>query len=367
MPVEVQELPCREGHIGLLTLNAPDTLNALTEEMIVQAQEALDAWAEDDRICLVVLRGAGDRAFCAGGNIRTLYDALKGQGDAEAPARFFTREYRLDFSVHRFPKPVIGLAHGIVMGGGLGLLSACRYRLITPDVTLAMPEISIGLFPDVGASWFLNRLPGRLGLFMGLTGARLNVSDALRVSLADLVIEPAQTDTLLSRLQDERWTGEAAADDNRLFRLLSQIEALDYRSLAAGHLEQHEQTIARLSAGDELPAVVDQLLSSGNEDPWWQACQHTLRQGSPVTAWLVWHQLQKGQQMSLKDIFRMELAMAQECTRRPDLAEGIRALLVDRDRSPVWSYPSVADVPEDVIERHFQPVWDDTDDPMGLD
>lgn len=367
MPVEVQELPCREGHIGLLTLNSPDTLNALTEEMIIQAQEALDAWAEDDRICLVVLRGAGDRAFCAGGNIRTLYDALKGQGDAEAPARFFTREYRLDYSVHRFPKPVIGVVHGIVMGGGLGLLSACRYRLVTPDVTLAMPEISIGLFPDVGASWFLNRLPGRLGLFMGLTGARLNVSDTLRVGLADLVIEPEQASALLSRLQEERWTGEAAADDNRLFRLLSQIEALDYRSLAAGHLEQHEQTIARLSAGDELPAVVDQLLSARNEDPWWQACQQTLRQGSPVTAWLVWHQLQKGQQMSLKDIFRMELAMAQECTRRPDLVEGIRALLVDKDRSPVWSYPSVADVPEDVIERHFQPVWDDTDDPMGLD
>ncbi|WP_342631342.1 enoyl-CoA hydratase/isomerase family protein [Marinobacter alkaliphilus] len=367
MPVEVQELPCREGHIGLLTLNSPDTLNALTEEMIIQAQEALDAWAEDDRICLVVLRGAGDRAFCAGGNIRTLYDALKGQGDAEAPARFFTREYRLDYSVHRFPKPVIGLAHGIVMGGGLGLLSACRYRLVTPDVTLAMPEISIGLFPDVGASWFLNRLPGRLGLFMGLTGARLNVSDALRVGLADLVIEPAQTDTLLSRLQDERWTGEAAADDNRLFRLLNQLEALDYRGLATGHLEQHEQTIARLSAGDELPVVVDQLLASGSDDPWWQACQKTLRHGCPVTAWLVWNQLRKAQQMSLKDVFRMELAMAQECTRQPDLVEGIRALLVDKDRSPIWSYPSVADVPEDVIERHFQPEWDDTDDPMGLD
>lgn len=367
MPVEVQELACREGHIGLLTLNAPNTLNALTEDMVVQAQEALDQWATDSRICLVVLRGAGERGFCAGGNIRSLYDGLRGQGDTEAPARFFTREYRLNFSLYRFPKPVVGIGHGVVMGGGLGLLSACRYRLVTPDVILAMPEISIGLFPDVGASWFLNRLPGRLGLFMGLTGARLNVSDALRVGLADLVIEPSQTETLLRRLQDERWTGAQAADDNRLFRLLSQLDALDYRALAPGHLEKHEQTIARLSAGDELPDVIDQLLNSEGDDPWWQTCLQTLRQGCPVTAWLIWNQLRKGQQMSLKDVFRMELSMAMECTRRPDLAEGIRALLIDKDRSPVWSYPAVTDVPQDVVEAHFQPVWDDSDDPMALD
>ena len=367
MPVEVQELACREGHIGLLTLNSPKTLNALTEDMVNQAQHALEQWAEDSRICLVVLRGSGDRAFCAGGNIKALYDGLTGKVDTEAPGRFFTAEYRLNYSLHRFPKPVVGVARGIVMGGGLGLLSACRYRLVTPDVTLAMPEISIGLFPDVGASWFLNRLPGRLGLFMGLTGARLNVADSLRVGLADMVIEPGQIDILLAKLQDERWRGEPAADDNRLFRLLHQMEALDYRALAPGHLEQHEQTIAKLTSGTELPAIVGQLLAAESDDPWWQNCTQTLRQGCPVTAWLIWNQLRKGQQMSLKDVFRMELAMALECTRRPDLAEGIRALLVDKDQSPDWSYPTVADVPEAIVEQHFQPEWDDLTDPMGLD
>ena len=367
MPVEVQELACREGHIGLLTLNSPKTLNALTEDMVNQAQHALDQWADDSRICLVVLRGSGDRAFCAGGNIKALYDGVTSKGDTEAPGRFFTAEYRLNYSLHRFPKPVVGVARGIVMGGGLGLLSACRYRLVTPDVTLAMPEISIGLFPDVGASWFLNRLPGRLGLFMGLTGARLNVADALRVGLADMVIEPGQIDILLTKLQDERWRGEPAADDNRLFRLLHQIDALDYRALAPGHLEQHEQTIAKLTSGTELPAIIGQLLGSESDDPWWKNCIQTLRRGSPVTAWLIWNQLRKGQQMSLKDIFRMELAMALECTRRPDLAEGIRALLVDKDQSPDWSYPNVAGVPDKVVEQHFQPEWDDLTDPMGLD
>lgn len=202
---------------------------------------------------------------------------------------------------------------------------------------------------------------------MGLTGAHLNAADALRVGLADMIIEPDHIDVLLQKLQEEYWRGEPAADDNRLFRLLNQVEAVDYRALPPGHLEQHEQHIAKLTAGTELPAVVEQLLGSDNNDPWWQGCIQSLRNGSPVTAWLIWHQLQKGQQMSLKDVFRMELAMALECVRRPDLAEGIRALMVDKDQTPVWSYPSVAEVPVEVVEQHFQPEWDDQTDPMGLE
>ncbi|TNE77368.1 MAG: enoyl-CoA hydratase/isomerase family protein [Gammaproteobacteria bacterium] len=366
MSIEVQELACREGHIGLLTLDSPKTLNALTESMVSDAQDALDRWAEDDRICLVVLQGRGEKAFCAGGNIRQMYGAMTGDGDTEAPDRFFTREYRLDYTLHGFPKPVLGIAHGVVMGGGMGLLAGCRYRLVTPDITMAMPEISIGLFPDVGASWFLNRLPGRIGLFMGLTGARLNVTDAIRIGLADMVLLPEDRDALLAQLQEQRWTGEAAADDNRLFRLLNQMHSPDYRSLETSHLAQHEQQIARLSAGDDLSVIVDQLLSADISSPWWQACMDSLRSGCPVTAWLVWTQLKKAQQMSLKDVFRMELAMARECVRRPDLAEGIRARLVDKDQNPAWSYNSVADVPADVIEAHFQPEWDDETDPMQL-
>ena len=369
MSVDTQELPCQEGHIGLLTLNAPDTINALTEAMVEQAQDALERWADDDRICLVLLQGAGDRGFCAGGNVRKLYEAMTATGDTgdtDAPARFFTREYRLDYCLHRFPKPVVGIGHGVVMGGGLGLLSACRYRLVTPDLALAMPEIAIGLFPDVGASWFLNRLPGRLGLFMGLTGARLNVTDALRVGLADMALLPEDRPALIDQLQAQRWTGEPPADDNRLFRLLNQIHGPDYRALPTSHLEQHEQTIARLSAGDHLPEIVDRLLTSDLDSDWWQACIETLRGGCPVSAWLVWTQLKKAQQMSLKDVFRMELAMARECSRRPDLAEGIRARLVDKDQTPSWSYASVAEVPETVVAGHFRPEWDDSNDPMQL-
>jgi enoyl-CoA hydratase/carnithine racemase len=366
MSILVEELACQQGSIGLITLNSPKTLNALSGSMIDQIQQTLDGWAESPDICMVILRGAGDRGFCAGGNIRELYEALSDSGDSAKAADYFVREYRLVYTVHRFPMPVITLAHGAVMGGGLGLLTASRYRLVMPDTVVAMPEISIGLFPDVGASWFLNRLPGRLGLFMGLTGARLNVSDVMRVGLADMALLPNQAEELVARLQQERWTGESAVDDNRLFRLVKQLEHPDYRALPESQLARHEQTISALSAGDKLPDVVDQLLAAEETSDWWKAAMDNLRGGCPVTAWLVWTQLKKGRQMSLKDIFRMELAMASRCTQRPDLREGIRARLIDKDQSPSWSFSSVAEVPEDVVASHFSPELDDTNDPMGL-
>ncbi|NMT62533.1 enoyl-CoA hydratase/isomerase family protein [Marinobacter orientalis] len=367
MPIHVQELECREGNIGLITLNSPATLNALSSSMISDIEAVLGQWADADHISLVIFRGAGDRAFCAGGDIRELYDVLSANSDPDIPAGFFVNEYRMDYNIHCFPKPVIAIGHGVVMGGGLGIFSACRYRLVTPDVKLAMPENTIGLFPDVGASWFLNRLPGRIGLFMGLTGARLNVSDALRVGLADMAILTDHIDPLIERLQQERWTGEAAADDNRLFRLIKQLEHPDYRALPASELARHEQSIARLSAGDELPDIVDNLLAADVDTRWWRDCMDSLGKGCPVSAWLVWTQLKKAQQKSLKDVFRMELSMTTRCIKRPDLREGIRARLIEKDNTPQWSFKTVAEVPASVIEEHFLPELDDSNDPMGLD
>ncbi|WP_100637937.1 enoyl-CoA hydratase/isomerase family protein [Marinobacter salexigens] len=367
MSVEVQELPCRKGHIGLLTLNSPTTLNALTEDMIVTIRSTLRRWADDERICVVLIRGSGAKSFCAGGDVRDLYRSLTGASRPEAAFSVFRHEYELDYTLHRFPKPVVGIGHGIIMGGGLGLFSACRYRLLTPDAILAMPEITIGLFPDVGASWFLNRLPGRLGLFMGLTGARLNVADALRVGLADIALPDNHHECLLSRLQEERWSGRVASDDNQLFQLLSQLETPDYSALPTSHLELHERDIARLCAGSSLPEIIDRLLAARVDTEWWQACIKTLKEGCPVSAWLIWNQLKKAQQMTLKDVFRMELAMVWECVRRPDLAEGIRARLIDRDQTPQWSFASIKEVPQAVIDAHFLPVWDDQTDPMQLE
>ncbi|SDW00235.1 enoyl-CoA hydratase/isomerase family protein [Marinobacter mobilis] len=367
MPILVNELACQQGVIGHITLDSPATLNALSEDMITDMQAALDQWRDDDRICLVVLDANGDRAFCAGGDIVALYQSMTGSGDATAAPRFFAREYQLIHHLHCYPKPVVGLAQRVVMGGGMGLLSACRYRLVTPDLMMAMPEITIGLYPDVGASWFLNRLPAGLGLFLGLTGARLNASDALRVGLADMAVHTDGRAPLLTQLQSQSWTGSVAADDNRLYRLLNQLDAPSPEQLPASQLADYEQTIAQLCRKGTLPEVVGRLLSHPDGDDWWRSCIQNLRCGCPVTAWLVSEQLKRAQQMSLKDIVEMELAMAQECVRRPDLREGIRARLIDRDQKPVWSYPRVEDVPAEVIAAHFVPGWADDNPPMTLD
>ncbi|SFR81078.1 Enoyl-CoA hydratase/carnithine racemase [Marinobacter daqiaonensis] len=365
MSIQTQELPCRGGKLGIITLDSPDTLNALSASMFTAMQVQLDQWAQDDDLCLVLLNANGSRGFSAGGDIRELYESLRKNPGAETVTSIFAREYRVDYTLHTFPKPVATLAHGITMGGGMGLLQASRYRLVTPNAQLAMPEASIGLFPDVGASWFLNRLPGRIGLFMGLTGARLNASDTMRIGLADKVIERNSLDELVNRIIDQYWSGETAADDNRLYRLLNQMPEPTPEALPPSELELHEQTIAKLCRRDELPRVVERLLDSNTADDWWNRCISSLRSACPVSLWLLERQLSHGLQMSLKDIFRMELAMVANCGSRPDLAEGIRARIIDRDNEPKWSFPTLSEVPEEYVESHFQPPWPAEQDPLA--
>lgn len=365
MSIRTETRTCREGKVGLITLESPRNLNALSEHMINGMQAALDEWAEDPDICLILLWGTGDRGFCAGGDIRELHQAITGEdGDLKA-IHYFSAEYRLDYTLHTYSKPVVCWAHGATMGGGLGLLAGSRYRVITPSIQLAMPEISIGLFPDVGAGYFLNRLPEGIGLFLGLTGARLNQADSMRIGLADLAVADEKPDALLDRIIDTRWTGDVAADDNRLYRLLNQFAQEQEVTLPESNLAAHEQRIPPLCRGESLPTLVDQLLNEVNDDPWWQGAIDNLRNGCPTTAWLVWEQMRKARQLSLKEIFRMELVMAVRCCAGPDLREGIRALLIDRDNAPKWQFASVDEVGESHVELHFIPPWMPADDPLA--
>ncbi len=364
MSIQTQEIPCRSGALGVITLDSPATLNALSAAIFERLQTQLDAWAQDDRVCLVLINANGDRGFSAGGDIRELYQSLRDGPRANIVSTVFAREYRVDYTLHTFPKPVITLAHRIVMGGGMGLLQGSRYRLITPDAMLAMPEASIGLFPDVGASWFLNRLPGRIGLFMGLTGARLNANDALRVGLADKVVEREQQEELIHTITEQYWTGAVAADDNRLFRLLDQIKEPSPETLPESQLALYEQDIARLCRWDDLPRIVERLLHSEAGNDWWNTCISNLRGACPVSLWLLAEQLTRGLQMSLPDIFRMELSMVTHCGTRPDLLEGIRARIIDRDQAPSWSFMSLAEVPAAYIDEHFRAPWPEDEDPL---
>ncbi len=208
--VLLTELPTRHNHkIGLITLNAPGALNALNQAMIDQLLNQLHLWRDRHDIVAVFMASSSDKAFCAGGDVRAVRE-MAVTGDVTAVQRFFTAEYQLDYLIHCYPKPVICWGNGIVMGGGIGLMAGATFRVVTDTSVLAMPEVAIGLYPDVAGSWLLNRLPGSLGLFMGLTGCRLNAADAIYAGLADRFIDHAFYDNVLESLQQANWQSASA-------------------------------------------------------------------------------------------------------------------------------------------------------------
>lgn len=358
MNVTFEEKAGRHGaRLGIATLDAEKTLNALSLPMIEALDDRLRVWAEDPDIVCVLLRGKGPKAFCAGGDIRRLAEACR-EHPGEVPplaARFFADEYRLDHRLHTYPKPLICWGHGHVLGGGMGLLQGSAIRIVTPSSRLAMPEIGIGLYPDVGGSWFLSRLPGRLGLFLGLTGSALNARDALQLGLADRFLLEDQQPALIEGLLQLNWREQPALQLNSLLKAL-----------------EHE-THAQLPAAQWLPRRLrlDQLLDVADlgsawrtltalredEDPLLAHAARTLAAGCPLSARLVWEQLARARHLSLAEVFRMEYTLSLNCCRHPEFPEGVRARLIDRDNSPHWHWPELRAIPEAVVEAHFEPAW----------
>ena len=258
-PILFDTLRTASGHaFGRATLNAPAVLNALSLAMIDLLDPRLAAWADDPEIAGVVLDATGDRAFCAGGDVVRVARAIRAAEPGQAPAEasdFFEREYRLDYRIHTYPKPILCWGHGIVMGGGIGLLAGASHRVATPRTRLAMPEIGIGLFPDVGGSWLLPRMPGRSGLFLALTGAPLNASDARLAGLADVVLPHESLPGVLDAISAERWQGEREADAARLSHLLDRFATDDLpASNLLAHLDRIDAVDRARPPGGRRPA-----------------------------------------------------------------------------------------------------------------
>lgn len=338
------------GHrVAIATLNSERSLNALTREMVDLLLPALTAWAADDRIVLVLLRGAGERAFCAGGDVRRLTEhARTGEGDAADAGDFFAREYRLDYFIHRYPKPLLVWGTGVIMGGGMGLFAGAACRVVTETSRLAMPEIGIGLYPDVGGSYFLPRLPGRIGLFLGLTGCHFGASDAHWLGLATHVASAEAWPALLSDLCARDWS---RAED-ALAQLNAALAVLDQPSLPDGPLQQHADAIAVLLAHADLPALDAAWRASLPDDAWLAKAVTGYRAGSPTSAALVWQQWHRGQTASLAEVFRREWCLSTQCARHHDFAEGVRALLIDKDQSPRWQPATLAGVSAALLAAH---------------
>jgi enoyl-CoA hydratase/carnithine racemase len=330
--------------IGVLTLNAEASLNALSLEMIDVLTTQLQAWASDARVVMVWLQGAGEKAFCAGGDLQNLYQAMRAHhasaqrddllGNAYA-AEFFAREYRLDYLIHTYPKPVLCWGDGIVMGGGMGLMAGASHRVATERTRMAMPETAIGLFPDVGGSWFLSRMPGQLGVFLALTGASINGADARFVKLADRLLPHASKAALFAALLAQPWGNARPANDALIGALLRAAEI----DAAAGPLRTNFDAIDALCARERLDDVLDALASGTSDDPWLAKAMAAAGRASPSARALAWQLLRKAPQLSLAQVFRMEYSAALQCAAHGDFAEGIRALLIDKDKRPQWQPP----------------------------
>ena len=357
--------------IGVATLNAEKALNALSLEMIDLLAQRLASWAADPTIAMVVLEGAGEKAFSAGADLHKMHATMLAhhasaqrddiRGNAYA-AGFFGHEYRLDYLIHTFAKPVLCWGHGIVMGGGVGLMSGASHRVVTNESRVAMPEITIGLFPDVGGSWLLDRMPGSTGLFLALTGARLQASDALFVKLADYCIDHARKPALLEKILAQPWTGIPEQDYRLLSAVLNEFAQVD---LPHGPLRRHFDSINKLCGNKELSDIVAALTGLKSEDAWLARAGATLAAGSPGTAALSYELQRRAKHLSLAEVFRLEFVAALNCARRPDFAEGIRALLIDKDQRPRWQPSALEQITPEWTEGFFASPWTARDHPLA--
>lgn len=339
------------NYVAFVTLNRPAALNALSFDMIGELRNTLRTHARDGAVRAVVLRGAGGKAFCAGGDIRALYDSFK--SGATLHRDFFAVEYALDYALYAYPKPYVVLLDGITMGGGMGIAQASKLRVVGETARMAMPEVGIGLFPDVGGSYFLSRLPGSLGTFLALTGTQIRGPDALYCRLADVCASSDGIAKLPDALSSMTWTDNPAEDIRQL------IHSHAAQGLAAPTLSVLRPAIDEHFSRTSMPAIIDSLGAETRPEftEWAKQTLKTLSTRSPTMMSVSLEQLQRGKAMSLADCFRMELGMTEQCFAQGDFVEGVRALIIDKDNAPKWSPDSLDAVEPESVEAFFKLRW----------
>lgn len=336
-----------QGPLGRIRLNRPKALNSLTLEMGRQIAQALDQFEGDSRIVAVLLTGEGDRGLCAGGDIRAIYES--GRGDGRLALAFWREEYILNSRIAHFPKPYIAVMDGLTLGGGVGLSAHGSIRIVTERTRLAMPETSIGYFPDVGMTWLLSHAPGESGTYLGLTGEPIGAADAIFSGLADLCVPSADIAALISAL------GTAPADASR-----SSIEAIVGRFATTpepGPLQTHRNEIDWILAADDIETIFLRLRNADAE--FLASVEASLRAKSPLSLKLTLRLLRLGRaSQNLEVCLDREFAADHRILLSPDFYEGIRAAVIDKDRRPRWSARQPSDVPDEAIERYLAPIRD---------
>lgn len=335
----------RKGALGYILLNRPKALNALTLGMCEQMTTQLKAWARDDAVKAIIVRGAGEKAFCAGGDVVRLYE--DGKAGKSYPYEFWSTEYRLNTLIKRYPKPYIALVDGIVMGGGVGVSVHGGFRVATDRTMFAMPETGIGLFPDVGGSYFLPRLGGSAGMYLGLTGKRLKGGDCVALGLADAFMPHDRLADLEAKL-----ASDAVSDLDEMSFIIGQFAD----PVKSAPISGDRTSISRHFDLGSVEAIMDSLAA---EDCEWAAEQlKILRQKSPTAMKVTHRQISEGAALSFEDCMKMEWRIANRCAVGRDFYEGVRALLIDKDNTPRWTPATLGEVTDADVAAYFAPLPD---------
>jgi enoyl-CoA hydratase/carnithine racemase len=360
MAYELMDCAAPGRRIAIARLDRPGQLNALNLAMCQSMLERFRAWASDESVACVVLAGNGAKGFCAGGDVAEVIRQVRagGPGRFVYGDAFFDVEYQLDALLHRYPKPLVTWAHGVDMGGGVGLSVAGSERIVTEGLKLAMPEIHIGLFPDVGGGWFLNRVPGEAGLLLAMTGAVVNEADALYARLADHAIAQARQPAFLERLAALDWTGPMPARRARLRVFCRAFAAEAPLALPDSALRRHHDLIRDVCLRESAEAVLQGLREAAGVDPWFARPLQNLAEGSPTAARVTFEYMRRCRLLGLEQVLALDLVIARQCQRRPDFPEGVRALLIDKSRDAAWSPSTFGGVDEARVAAFFEPLAD---------
>ncbi|KJC52137.1 3-hydroxyisobutyryl-CoA hydrolase [Bradyrhizobium sp. LTSP857] len=338
----------REGSAGIIRLNRPKAINAMTLEMSIGIDDALSLFESDPAVSVVVLEGAGERGLCAGGDIRGLWESSREGGDLGA--RFWRQEYVMNARIAKYPKPYIAFMDGLVMGGGVGLSGHASHRVVTDRTKLAMPEVGLGFFPDVGGTWLLSRSPGEIGTYFGLTGQTMNGPDAIHAKFADAVVPAAKWPELREALTKVR-AGVTATEVSKLINSFATGDA-------AGPVALRQMTIDALFGFDRMEDIVAALKRDGSEFA--MATLKTLGEKSPRGMVVTLKLLRLARKTSsLEECLVREYRAALEVFRSDDFREGVRAAVIDKDRNPTWSPPRIEDVTPDMLARYLAEIGAD--------
>jgi enoyl-CoA hydratase len=338
----------REGSAGIVRLNRPKTINAMTYEMSLGIDAALDQFEHDPAVAVVVLEGAGERGLCAGGDIRGLYESSKAGGDLGKV--FWRQEYVMNARIAKYPKPYVALMDGLVMGGGVGLSAHARHRVVTEKTKLAMPEVGLGFFPDVGGTWLLTRIPGEIGTYFGLTGQTMNGPDAIFARFADAVVPSGRLPQLRAALTSVR----LGATSDEVATLIAGFSTGE----SAGPIAAIQASIDRWFSHDRMEDILAALQADGSEAA--LSALKTLNEKSPRGMVVTLKLLRLGRRSaSLEQCLVREYRAALEVFRSGDFREGIRAAVIDKDRNPRWSPPRVEDVTPEMLAPYFAEIGAD--------